>query len=160
MKNLLLSLLFAPSFLCSAQELAPTVVSTAGDFYSNSDIQLTWTLGGSVLDSFSNNEVTISSGVLVEDVDTWVLDVNPQQANIHAFPNPLQHQLTLQFEDLTSNYQIIISDLTGRTVYTGFTSHSNEKIIDVSHLGIGAYALQILNENQQPIKKFKLSKTR
>ncbi|MEP2024649.1 MAG: T9SS type A sorting domain-containing protein [Reichenbachiella sp.] len=160
MKNILLSFLFSLSLHCSAQELAPSIFASAGGFYTGADIQLSWTLSGAILDSYTNSEVSLSSGVQVEEVDPYVLDVNRDIVNIQAFPNPIQDQLTLQFDDMVSNYQIIISDLTGRTVYQDFTTHTNQKIIDVSHLGIGAYAMQILDSSQQPIKKFKLSKTR
>ncbi|WP_084372297.1 T9SS type A sorting domain-containing protein [Reichenbachiella faecimaris] len=160
MKNLLLSLLFLFALPCSAQELAPSIFASAGDFYTGTNVQLSWTLGGTVLDSFSNSEVTLSSGVQVEEIDPYVLNVKSDFVNIQIFPNPIQDQLTIQFNNAASNYQVLIADLAGRTVYQGFSSGINQKIIDVSHLSIGAYALQVLDSSQQPIKKFKLSKTR
>lgn len=160
MKKILLSLLFPLTLYCSAQDLAPTIIASAGGFHFSNNVQLSWTLGGSVLDSFSNNEISLSSGVQIEEVDPYVLDISQKLTNILVYPNPIQDQLTLQFDDAGTNYQVQISDLTGRSVYSGFTLGSYQKIINVSHLGIGAYALQILDSNQQPIKKFKLSKTR
>lgn len=159
MKKVLFLLLFSYSYCSSAQELAPAIIASSGGFYSSDQVQLSWTLGGGILDSFSNGEVTLSSGVQVEAVDPFVLSSQTEIINVSVFPNPIQEQLTIQFDN-TANYQIVISDLTGRSVYSGYHLGADQSIIDVSHLSIGAYALQILDSNQQPVKKFKLSKTR
>ncbi|MEO9965454.1 MAG: T9SS type A sorting domain-containing protein [Reichenbachiella sp.] len=159
MKYLLTHLLLFVSFFCLGQELAPTIVSTAGGTFSDDDIQLSWTLGGSVLDSYSNTDIILSSGVQSEDIAPYVLGLTAYALDIQLFPNPVSDKLTLQFEEV-AYFRVLISDLTGRLLYAGSNEYANQQVIDVDYLNIGAYVVQVFDGEERPIKKFKLSKIR
>lgn len=159
MKYLLTHILLLISIFCLGQELAPALISAAGDSYANDQVQLSWTLGGSVLDSYESGDITLSSGVQSEEVNPFVLGLGESHVNVQVYPNPVKDLLSLQF-DVVGDFRIMISDLTGRTVHFENIQYASAQVLNVSHLGIGAYLLQVLDQNSEPIKKFKLSKTR
>lgn len=159
MKYLQLIYYLLVSTLSLGQELAPAIISVAGDHYSNDHVQLSWSLGGSLLDSYANDNLSLSSGVQSEETNTFVLGFSGLDLAAQIFPNPVIDRLTVQLEEST-RFNVVISDLTGREVFIGNPRYTNSQLIDLSHLSIGAYMLLILNQDSEPIKKIKLSKTR
>ncbi|MEP0113172.1 T9SS type A sorting domain-containing protein [Reichenbachiella sp.] len=159
MKHLFTCLQLFISLCASSQQLAPSIISTAGGSFTNDQIQLSWTLGGSVLDSYETGDINLSSGVQSEEATPFVLGMNESDMAIQIYPNPVKDQLTLQFEEM-GNFQVVISDLTGRQVYLGDIAYTNAQLLDISYLSIGAYILQVFDQDLRPIKKFKLSKNR
>jgi hypothetical protein len=70
------------------------------------------------------------------------LEGHPVSGSVKLYPNPVIDHLTILSEQLTRNSRMIISDLTGRTVFE-FVIDRNSMTIDLSELQSGLYFYRI-----------------
>lgn len=63
---------------------------------------------------------------------------------LHIYPNPAKDFINIS---LASAAQILISDMTGQTLYKGSTSGSSATSVNVSQLSAGVYYINVMNEN-------------
>ncbi|MES2778924.1 MAG: T9SS type A sorting domain-containing protein [Bacteroidota bacterium] len=95
---------------------------------------------------FNKTKLTPSTGVLTlgEDVK-----------NVSVYPNPTSNVLNVLFEANSANSTVVITDITGKQVYSqqvessSFTNHS----VDVSNFTKGIYFLSVVNGNSRSVQK-------
>ncbi|MCU0435134.1 MAG: T9SS type A sorting domain-containing protein [Bacteroidia bacterium] len=79
------------------QSVEQNVLSSAGDFYSNSQGMIEWTLGEPMSETYGN-----ANNFLTQGFHQTMLGPNsvPEQVigNLSLFPNPASDQVTLQFD--------------------------------------------------------------
>ncbi len=145
------NLMFA-FFLCTgvnAQSLERSVVSTSGDFFSNSTLSIEYTIGESAIGFFTNSSLSITQGFNQSQLDTQsssVWNVIPS-IDIQFYPNPANDHLTVQSSEKL-NIQVV--DILGKKV-----SEVSEILpqtpanISVSHLATGIYFLRVEDEKNR-----------
>lgn len=75
--------------------------------------------------------------------------------NLTIYPNPSKSKFTISFNEIisTEKTNILINDITGKTVYNGFHTVQNG-IIDIdTHLPNGYYVLKVVNNLSEHITK-------
>ena len=112
---------FAVCFLLAlgskAQSLQPTVIATAGDYFSNSSGSLSWTMGEAVVDYISNSSNSLSQGFqqsynVITGVQTTLA---PSDFSLYVFPNPARELLNIHIENTNGNtYHLYLMDVLGR----------------------------------------------
>ncbi|MFA6403379.1 MAG: T9SS type A sorting domain-containing protein [Salinivirgaceae bacterium] len=77
-------------FPCMAQQ--QSLLSTAGGFYQNSEISVSWSLGESVTETFGSGNYTVTQGFQQSKLNPVVIDEpkDPFSSAIDVFPNPTQ----------------------------------------------------------------------
>jgi hypothetical protein len=88
-----------------------------------------------------------------------VVDVRLDNVSINLYPNPATDIATLAFEGLTSDAQILISDLSAKVIFTT-NIKANQKIleINVSPFAAGTYYIQIHNNEINKTHKLIINK--
>lgn len=89
----------------------------------------------------------INNDVLADEED--IIDENGESEETHfaIYPNPSDGIFTISMEESDSPYTIEITDMTGRTVYTG-NGNEQEVEIDLSGKAKGVYTVKVLtNKN-------------
>lgn len=151
-KGLLITLLFS-SFLSNAQE----VIATQGDYFSNTNGSITFTIGEVVVETLSNGSNSITQG-FNNQAELVVLGVDDIENNFQAlvFPNPVTDILQLDVEDYTGlNYRVY--DLQGRLISSKNILETKTNI-NLSKYSDGIYLLLLLNENNQKLKTYRIIK--
>ena len=140
-KYLLFScLLFSICALTRAQYLDRSVVSSAGDYFEQSSVQLTWVVGDLVAGAYDIGHLMLSPGVNLphyEDVPS----------KITVFPNPTSDLLYVNLNmDKIGHCIYYLFDILGREILNGnITSHQTE--LSLTPFESGVYILRVVKEN-------------
>lgn len=87
-------------------------------------------------------------------IDVTVLSVNDFDfETISIYPNPTSGKLIIKQDNTFKNAEIILSDLSGKSILSTSADSSNELIIDLSHLNKGVYLLSITTDENSYVKK-------
>ena len=114
MKHFLLLLLSFP-MLVFGQVTSPSLISSSGDSYSNSNVNMDFSVGEVVIETHQNNEV-LTQGFHQEilSVHTGVSELN---VGTKGYPNPTTSELIVELES-NVNGEILIYDINGKLMMT------------------------------------------
>jgi hypothetical protein len=88
-----------------------------------------------------------------------ISDVSIENVSLEIFPNPASKTVVISVSGLTSNAQIIITDLTGKTVYVSNIDANNQtKLINVKNFNSGVYSVRLLNNEINKTSKLIITK--
>jgi hypothetical protein len=77
---------------------------------------------------------------------------NSLEQRIQVYPVPSKDQVTITLPESNQKTQIVVTDLTGKTYYTGTTS-GNVHQLQISKYPAGIYVVQLINGNTRTIKR-------
>lgn len=154
-----LCLLFALLFtqVQAQNELHCSVLANAGNAHEANGLRLEWTLGETVVETFSDAGLTLHQGfhqackIIVSTHETAQLDFD-----IQAFPNPVEKLLVIEIEKPQRLLFRLLS-VDGRVVNTQITEGVSGQL-DVGDLSSGLYFLQALDAQGTQLKTFKIIK--
>ena len=94
----------------------------------------------------------IGKALTPDCLPTAIYELNGEQLEVKAFPNPVLETLTLQFDsNQKMDAQVVLSDLTGRNVLTKNTTVENgvnQLNVNMNTLSHGIYFLQLKNNGK------------
>ena len=154
-KNHLLffTFLIIPAFL-AAQELSPTVVSSAGSSENN----LSWTLGEIAIETLSSSEGVLTQGFQQPGytVET-VIENNEFNVSIQVYPVPASDFISVKFSELQNGFELVLYNLQGEVVVRQQVE-SDETNLDLNRLSPSEYILNVINQENNLIKSYKIVK--
>jgi hypothetical protein len=137
---------------------AQSIVSTAGNFGANSNVNISWTIGEISTETFSNTSNTLTQGEQQANIILTLIEYKPNILfRIDAFPNPILNSLNLiiEKEDLFGmNY--ILTDISGKVIEQNKIKNYKTEL-SFSNLKASTYFLVVCENNNQ-LKTFKLIK--
>ena len=92
---------------------------------------------------------TTKNGTRMEAVTTAA---NSLEQRIQVFPVPSKDQVTITLPENNQKTQIVVTDLTGKTYYTGIAT-GNVHQLHISQYPAGIYVVQLINGNNRIIKR-------
>jgi len=138
-------------FLFPTASQGQSLLSTAGGFYRNSTISVSWSLGESITETFGNQTHTLTQGFQQSKLGpVGVIEPKePLKGAIEVFPNPTQGLVFVNFtaelllqNEVPNRYDLY--DIQGKLLETG-PIPGKSFIIDI-HPFIGAvYYLRLFN---------------
>lgn len=139
------------------------VISTAGDYHSDANYNVTWTVGEPVIKTIGNQTHFITQGF---NQTQWVIvgvwNFIPTNINASVYPNPMSTDLNLSFPgvgNLQEVYQFVVYDLLYKPVFTS-QIESEEENYDLSFLSNGTYLVHVMDQSGRFLKTFKVIKNR
>ena len=155
MKHLTLFMLVAT--IGNAQTISKKVIGAAGKTQSNSNLQVSWTLGEPVVGLMTASGRNQLANGYYPALNLQVLSVedNAIEAQIKVFPNPTSQFLYVTHPELIA-FGINIVDLNGKQVYSG--TISKEQPLDVSNYSQGMYLVTIENKTTKQKNTYKIIK--
>lgn len=138
-------------------QLHTTVLAASGSSYESSDLKLEWTLGETMVATHSNT-FRLCEGFHQQKEATIVSTYEAPELDfkLHAFPNPVGPQLTLQAEQ-PRELRAQLVNLSGQLLRQRQLRQRTEQI-DVSGLPPGLYFLKVHNASGLHLKTFKIIK--
>lgn len=141
------------------QSTSQEIVSSSGEHYTGTNVQLSWTIGEPMIDTYSTGPNQLTQGfhqtnlsaVGIEDLDESII--------VNVYPNPTTQQLTIETNQLKGQYSINIYDVTGKLIYSKPIDSSANHIIDFSEHSNGSYHLHIINQDNNLIKTHQIIKS-
>jgi len=133
-------------------------ISTDGGSQTNGTTTVVYTVGEIAIQENSNGTIHLSEGFIGPDI-AEAMDIKDYTLlqNINIYPNPTQDFVNINFEN-ESEYQINITDLSGKIIYTFEENNQLEQRINLQNLKVGVYLLVIKDVKFKKYKIFKIVK--
>jgi hypothetical protein len=146
---------------CIGQVVAPEVVASAGDMYSNPQGSLSWTMGEPITTTENASNYFLTQGFQqpTKIVVAAVSGPSNSQSNsvVNVYPNPVtSSSINIQWGD-SRQLQIQLLDLSGRVILNKVIS-SSENQLDLNELSNGMYLLKVYDMQNELIKSLKIEK--
>ena len=160
-KFLLLSLIYFSHKIVFAQSISPEIIASSGDYFTNGNNALSWTIGETVIETYSNSNNVLSQGF--QQPYYLITDLNENSSakiSVTIYPNPSANFLTINFSAETkSPLTIEIIDITGNSVLKKFVPAKTIKSeIDISQFAQAVYFLKINSSEQTIVNTYKIQK--
>ncbi len=154
---------FAFSGYLFSQSISPDVVASAGDYFTNGTISVSWTLGEVATETIGNGTYTLTQGF---QQPNYLVTAVPKYLNpkfeVSLFPNPVidMAKLTIKGNE-NFDLQVNLYDAIGRELFTSkVTAGVAEKEIDMSTYRAGIYFVKVSQTNGEGLKTIQLAKVK
>ena len=155
-------------FLCFpififGQITSPSVISSSGNSYNNGGINVDYTLGEIVVETFQPTvtPLPLTYTILTQGFHQGVLKVSTSVENIDiktkVYPNPTTNFIIIELEK-NVNADILVYDINGKLVLKDKLNEENQKQFDFSFLKQGNYFLHINIADKQSVYQINKSK--
>ena len=160
MKKLLTTTaLMAFGIFSYSQSITPEVLSNGGDFFSNSNVSIAYTIGEPVTETAIgiNNTYTLTQG-FHQGLYTLV-NIEKQIINteIKVYPNPSSDYIFIEINNINSNnYKIKLFDNLGQLLLD--KQYENCKQISLQQFANSTYYLKVVNTSNDKFDTYKILK--
>ncbi len=135
-----------------AQEL----VSTAGDIFSGTSLQIEWSLGESMIDFYSDGHVVLTQGFHQPEP----IHIDKPDTLVKIYPNPFDLSFYVDLAETESesdHFSMVLFDMSGRMVFAqDISMGANE--IHTEDLPDGIYFLKLFDARSNLLKSVKIIK--
>jgi len=142
------------------QSLSPEVIASSGAHFSNTNYQLSWTIGQPVSETFVGQDMN----QLTQGFHQTFLIVTPindlmSDTQVKVYPNPSSAWLNIEFQETYESFSLELSDATG-SLLQSIPPNQQSRIItlDLTLLNPGLYLLQLKNIDLNTKQTFKILK--
>ena len=145
-------------FLICGNIFSQDLITTAGDEFKNSSIQISFSIGEPVCESFGQTPTFLSQGFQQTGIVVTSIKENKNlNYSIEAYPNPTNSNINLKFSKETpSNVYYLIYNLHGEIIQKQAIKNS-ETIINFEKLPSSSYIIKVLELNNE-LKTFNIVK--
>ncbi len=139
-----------------AQSLPKVVLSVSGQHIVNNNLQLSFTLGQSVVGVMRNNNSQISNGFHSGlDLSVLKISTNTNLVKLTVYPNPTAG-LVYIFQEKNHRLNVYLYDLSGKIQQHKLIDSGTT--IDLSTLSSGIYTAKIIDFETNEIEIYKIIK--
>ena len=159
-KNLFLLVtgLFLLGSTVYGQTIQNSVVSSAAGSASAGNVKMDYTIGETVIETFSAGGNTLTQGFHQTNLTLVAIENVELFAEISVYPNPTSEFVNLDIPAGYNMLDISMYDVQGKLLRTK-TNASGLVTFDVNDLATGTYYLQVINTKNKELKTFKLIKS-
>ncbi len=152
-----------PAFLF-AQQLEREVVASGGNYSSNANMSLSYTVGEPVIETKSTSSLVLTQGFQQSRTDT-VVGIAEQGVDmrIKAYPNPTPDVVVLELNtEEQRNLRLDVYDVQGKKQAIPEQELSvngrMKKELDFGDLAAGNYFIRLRSKEGKPVKSIKVQK--
>lgn len=157
MKKILLGLSLIMSSISFAQTVSPDVTATAGAHFAIPSIQISWTLGEPITQTFSNASVQLTQGFQQSNISVVGISDYDFTYSVEAFPNPTIDVVRIKLSENIAKGRLNIIDPTGKVIHEKEIAES-DFMLDFAPYSQGTYFLNLTNENGILLHTIRLQK--
>jgi hypothetical protein len=131
-------------------------MAASGTSFNNGISELSWTLGETVTNTFSQTSM-LTQGFHQPDLLITSLSESPAALILDIYPNPTMDFLNLNLKNTTGIRSLELFAIDGQLVYSCRTLNSFEKV-DMSEYQSGTYLLTVRDEHSA-VNTFRIIKS-
>ncbi len=145
--------------LLSAGLSGQQVISSAGTHATGTGVQLSWTLGETVVSTFSGSSVILTQGLhqgklTITAIEPLVLS----GVTLNVFPNPVNDKLNISFSNFAEDkYLFSVTDVNSRLIING-KAVENPQPIEMTSVTSGVYFIKVEVPKEKRWQTFKIVK--
>lgn len=135
------------------------VISSAGGSATGAGVQLSWTIGEPVIETFTGSSSVLTQGFHQSRLTITAVDpVVYPGLELSVFPNPVISSLRLQIKgDLVQKLSYQLYNMEGKSILLKKVEAS-PVMIDMELYTSGTYLLKVFTDENLPVKTFKIIK--
>lgn len=159
MKKLLIWIVgFGLTTMAMSQTTNLELVSSSGDSFSNESYQINWSIGESMIETFSGGHYQLTQGFHQSNyIVTKVEELSESSINISVYPNPTSDFIFIDFTNsLVTESVLTIANINGKVLQIK-TSMNNSEKLDFANYVSGVYFLNV-KQNNKVVESFKIIK--
>ena len=138
---------------------AQQVLSSAGAQAVGNNVQLSWTIGETVIETYTGTSVILTQGF--HQSRLIVTNINPVESgkfSLMVYPNPVQWDLKLELKgNIFSNFNYSLYDISGKLLQMK-RMDTNPENITMKNYPSGEFFLRISEKENEFIQTFKIIK--
>ncbi len=142
--------------------LSPTVIASAGNYAESGSISLSWTLGEIAVSTLTQGDLILTQGFQQSYVLPDNIELDPIDWQIIAYPNPVNDELSIQFDVLEpTDFWIEIQDVTGRILSQKQHKeiHPGDIIpVNMSNYKYGVFFFRVYTPDRQQMRVISIRK--
>ena len=152
-------------FIAWGQSLSPTVIATAGDYFDNGNVSISFTVGEVAVTTLEAGDVILTQG-FQQPFELDVTAVNDQEISwsVKTYPNPVKDQLHIKFTlEKTDDFTVVVMDLTGKKVLIKKYNQVNTgevKDLSFENYAPGIYLISVTSKDKSVRKIYKVQKVK
>lgn len=150
--------LFSASWVYN-QSVSPEVIATAGDHFSGNNVQLSWTIGEAVTETFVTNSLQLSQGFHQTNLTIVAVDNPVADFQVWVYPNPTTDRVNIETPDASTAFGLELTSANGRILLWQPATASMIRYLDLSGYAPGLYLLRLHTEDGKTIQSFKIIKS-
>ena len=136
---------------------AQEIVSTAGTVYETNGVQLSWTLGETVIKTAESGSLVLTQGFHQSKlVITALDDITIADFEVKVYPNPTSDFVVVHFDENNLNAHIQLFDLAGKKLKESVANTDTQ--MNMTEYPGGTYLLKLFDDNFHPVQTFKIIK--
>jgi hypothetical protein len=136
-----------------AQEL----VSSAGGMYSDAQLNVSWTIGESVIETFTGENYVLTQGFQQPGLAlVGIENLDEQFADVKVYPNPTSDYVRLDLNVDIKNLSYRLLNASGKVIDTEIIQNPSTKI-SFSEVEAGIYLVQLM-DGSKSVKIFRIVK--
>jgi hypothetical protein len=130
----------------TAQQINQEVIAAAGGYDVKGNISISWTLGETIVSTFSSNSLVLTHGFQQKLIITTVQDNLDPGLKVSLFPNPTDDILNIHFDPPTDReVDLLLTDMQGRTLKTyKIGTAVPDKQINLQDIPAGIYFVKLI----------------
>jgi hypothetical protein len=138
---------------------AQQVISSAGASATGVGVQLSWTVGEPVIETFTGTSAILTQGFHQSKLTVTAIDPKLfPELDLSIYPNPVSTSLRLEISgDRLQNLTYRLYNIEGKTILTKVIETSPE-LIKMDLFTSGTYLLKVFRDDNTPLKTFKVIK--
>jgi hypothetical protein len=156
---LLFSLLITVVRPTIGQTFQNEVIASAGDFNYAENIQVSWTLGETIIECYSTENIILSQGFQQPFfLFSKVEPDNPSEFSVNTYPNPARYFVNIEFKGLedVEDLRLELNNSMGANLIEKTISSDKVYKLEVSSFIDGMYFLRIIRLKNGKQSAFKI----
>jgi len=162
-KTFLVLAVCTSAIVAQAQSLSPQVIASAGDYFDNGTVSLSWTLGEPVIETYTSANLILTQGFQQPELLTvGIGSVKKDDLFANLYPNPTFKTIKLDLKYSNSSTLIVqLLNTLGQIIKTEnfdvVKNQINNYQLDLDGLSAGMYQIR-LTDNGKLVETYKIQK--
>ena len=127
-----------------AQSIEPQVIASAGEHFSNGNVQLSWTLGEVMIDTYDNGTNILTQGFHQTELTVTSIEETLADVRLNMYPNPTMEFLNIELGNNGSDIELQLFDMTGKLVHSDkIEAYQTKYVLPMEKVATGNYLVQM-----------------
>lgn len=142
-----------------SQTISPEVLATSGEHFAGSEIQLNWTIGEAMIETYLIDQLQLSQGFHQSSLNVTSRGGNIGELKVKVYPNPVADVLLLEWPKTHQGFDFKLFNASGKLILEESSCRTAlPESIDFSTLPAGSYFLYLYSRDRQHFNSFQIIK--
>ncbi len=135
-------------FIGLAQSISPEVIASAGEHYDNGTVQLSWTLGEVMIDTYDNGTNILTQGFHQTELTVTSIEETLADIRLNLYPNPTSEYLNIELGNNEEDINLQVYDMSGKLIHKDvINAYDTKYVLPMQSVASGQYLVQMQSEN-------------